>query len=122
MWLYPDGNPTPFVESALAILPIKIPVLWIDCESYLGRSPTFAQIAQAVDAVQGAGYKPGIYTADWWWPNINLYAHLPLWAAEYDYDPDIDAVIPFGGWSHFSGKQYTSNPVDLNTFRYEVTK
>lgn len=61
-----------------------------------------------VDAVEGYyGYKPVIYTANWWWSKgktLRDVSSYPLWVASYTSKP----IIPFG-WQNCAIWQYTSN-------------
>ena len=99
----------------------------LDCEID-GITP--GTVADAERAVREAGLRPAVYTARWWWRDRfgdpHDFAHLPLWNAAYDGDPDIDfARVPYGGWAAADviGEQYTGTTslagldVDRNSFR-----
>ena len=54
------------------------------------------------------------------------FADLPLWAAEYDDNPDVADVTLFGGWTSAGGKQYAEKlpsgaGLDQNVFLPEVS-
>jgi hypothetical protein len=61
-----------------------------------------------VDAIEGYyGYKPVIYTANWWWSKgktLRDVSSYPLWVASYTSKP----IIPLG-WQNCAIWQYTSN-------------
>ena len=91
--------------------------MWLDCEQTALDTPPFDHVNEpvsmhirtAVDVTTAMGYAPGIYTAEWWWrpgaSNSTEWAHLPLWNAEYDGDPETLAVN-YGGWTKATMKQY----------------
>ena len=116
----------------------KVSMLWLDCEQTLDDDPPFDHVNEpttdiiraAVDVVTHAGYRTGIYTAQWWWvpgtDNTTAFSHLPLWSANYDLDPDRDPAN-YGGWGVPDMEQYQGSTtlagvpmVDLNV--YEPTE
>jgi hypothetical protein len=132
IWCYRDLDPRQAVRDALALLrgqSLSVPVLWLDIETYPadGSIPGPIWIEDAVEEAQALGQPAGIYTSREMWrramthPDNDLFSHLPLWAAQYDGVPDLGAVDLFGGWTHASGKQYISTPIDLDVFDLAVT-
>jgi GH25 family lysozyme M1 (1,4-beta-N-acetylmuramidase) len=139
VWCYQDMDPRKTVRDAIALarsVHLMLPVLWLDCETYKNssgvteRGPDAPWIRAAADECRQLGVRPGIYTARWWWRDFmddtTEFADLPLWAAEYDDNPDVDDVTLFGGWTRASGKQYAEKlpsgaGLDQNVFRDEVT-
>lgn len=112
----------------------SIKMVWLDCEQSNGDTPPFDYVHAAtsptiracVAAVETAGMSPGIYTAAWWWipgtTNSREWAHLPLWNANYDLDPDLDPV-DYGGWTVPRMEQYAGTStlagvtmIDLDTY------
>ena len=108
-------------------------MLWLDCEQSDHDDPPFDYIHQltsptirgCIQAVEEYGFRPGIYTAAWWWfpgtSNSTEFSDLPLWNANYDLDPDIDPV-DYGGWAVPKMEQYQPNTslagvpmIDLNS-------
>lgn len=84
-----------------------------------------AEVSAAIAYIEARGMRPGIYTAHWYWTahmgDCSDFASLPLWAAQYDHDPDVDALVLFGGWQRARIKQYRGTTsfagipaVDLN--------
>lgn len=93
--------------------------LWLDFEDK-SDPPDAMWLVQAINKAQDLGISLGIYTGYYWWRNhIGLvdFSFLPLWLADYDGDPTLTSRnIPFGGWTYLTGKQWTSTPIDQNTF------
>ena len=108
--------------------------VWLDCEQSDADDPPFAYltepttqiIAAAVETVEVRGFSAGIYTARWWWvpgtSDSHAFAHLPLWNANYDGDPDLDPA-GYGGWNVPAMEQYQGSTtlagvpmVDLNAY------
>ncbi len=60
-------------------------------------------IPTACDPVRRDGLRPVVYTSRRYWRAMvgdsRECSDLPLWAAQYDGDPGIDTVIPFGAWT-----------------------
>lgn len=139
VWCYRDENPRKTVRDAIGLARsagAELPVLWLDCETYKVNGeirdpgPDAAWLREAVAESRALGIRPGIYTGGWWWrefmDNSREFAELPLWAAEYDGNPDVDDVTMFGGWTRASGKQYaerlpSGDGLDQNVFRDDVS-
>ncbi len=125
-WLYRDLDPVQQAhdacEQARAAGVADIP-LWIDVEPYTDDSlPSVEQIQAAVDTCIGEGIRPGIYTGAWLWGrlgNTKAFASLPLWAALYNGQQDLEVPM-FGGWTSCVGHQYQGDP-DLSSFDPSVT-
>jgi hypothetical protein len=68
------------------------------------------QALNSWSASAGLTAAAGIYTAAWWWvPNTGndtSFSTDPLWAAQYDDDPDTVDFKPFGGWTECAIKQF----------------
>jgi GH25 family lysozyme M1 (1,4-beta-N-acetylmuramidase) len=106
----------------------EVKFVWVDCEdttSGLVPQVLVGLIANAIDTVIARGFAVGMYTGAWWWvpntANSTLFASLPLWAADYDGQQDLELTNPFGGWAELHRKQYTDqgslggvSPLDLN--------
>ena len=139
VWCYGEEDPRKTVRDAVGLARsagVELPILWLDCETYkedgvvVDAGPDAAWLREAIDECRTLGVKPGIYTGGWWWrehlDNTREFADLPLWAAEYDDNPDVDDVTLFGGWARASGKQYaeklpSGGRLDQNVFRDKVT-
>ena len=139
VWCYRDLDPRKTVRDAVALARsagVELPVLWLDCEAYRVNGevrdpgPDAAWLRAALDECRKLGVKPGIYTGGWWWReymgNTREFAELPLWAAEYDDNPDVADVTLFGGWTRACGKQYAEKlpsgaGLDQNVFLPEVS-
>jgi len=117
--------------GAIAGLPVRR--LWLDCEEETAMEPrtVIRRIEQAVEYVEEArpDLEVGIYTGAWWWSdfagNTAPFAHLPLWSAYYDNEPDIDfAQLPYGGWRAPAIEQYhgTVETCGLNTDRNVINE
>jgi GH25 family lysozyme M1 (1,4-beta-N-acetylmuramidase) len=122
----------PALEQIRAALEVILPgtgltMIWIDCEDDDGADPArvVAWLEVARGVIESAGYRMGIYTGRYWWQdragNSDQFADLPLWLADYDGNADLVLRHPFGGWTTLAGKQYTSEPIDLDVFSSEVT-
>jgi hypothetical protein len=140
VWCYGEEDPRTTVRDTVGLARsagVELPILWLDCETYkedgvvVDAGPDAAWLREAIDECRKLGVKPGIYTGRWWWhehlDNTREFAELPLWAAEYDDNPDVDDVTLFGGWTRASGKQYaeklpSGGRLDQNVFRDEVTR
>ena len=97
----------------------------IDCEI---NGITETTIRQAIQQCDDFGKQACIYTAYWWWHdqfgNSTQFAHMPLWNAYYDGEPDVDfGRLMYGGWAvssvvmeQFTGSsQLAGITVDRNT-------
>ncbi len=98
----------------------------LDCELDGLR---LATILDAVEQVQDLGMRPVIYTGAWWWTsakhfgNQHLGIRVPLWASQYDGQPNLDVKV-FGNWCEHDvmGKQFAGNTkmfgfsADINAF------
>jgi GH25 family lysozyme M1 (1,4-beta-N-acetylmuramidase) len=133
VWAYRSVDPRATVRWGAELARscgVEPAVLWIDCETYQGRSfdpgPDGPWLRAAIDEAQLVGMPLGIYTG-WWWIDgyypggvaaFAEFSHLPLWVADYDGDPDLANV--WSGWARDGwrvlGKQYRGSPIDLDTF------
>lgn len=92
---------------------------------------TEKMIRDSLDTVKELGQRPIIYTGWWWWyghfNNSHAFSHIPLWAADYDGEANLDTRM-YGGWTKAVGKQYAGTTmlhgvnVDLNFFDDEFVK
>jgi GH25 family lysozyme M1 (1,4-beta-N-acetylmuramidase) len=128
VFCYAAFDPRQTVRDALALARscgLRLPVLWLDAETYEGTWPDVAWLREAVDECRVQGVQPGIYTGRWFWEgylgNPEDFGDLPLWTAEYQDGPDIEGLTLYGSWRRASGHQWTSTPVDQNVFREAVT-
>lgn len=100
---------------------------WLDVEDTrpYPLEERIEEVRAALAYIQARGLRPGIYTAHWYWTrymgDCADFATLPLWAAQYDDNPDAGAVALFGGWGRAQIKQYRGTTsiagipaVDLN--------
>ena len=136
VWCYWDLEPRGHVADALEVLreaglgPGDLEMVWLDVEDLqslpLARCSVEEWLQEAVSVIEAAGYKAGIYTGQWFWqPRVRgSFAHLPLWAAQYDGQPTLDSVRLFGGWTieMVWGKQYSEDEIDLNVFSELVAR
>lgn len=124
IWCYSSLDPKKSVIDALklaASVNVKLPILWLDIEELYFPKPW---IDYAIRTCNELGQRVGIYTGRWVWNTINVndYGNIPLWAAQYDNNPDLSSTIMFGGWTKASGKQYSSVIIDLNVMEDAVTE
>lgn len=112
VYLYLDKDVRQQVRNAKAALnTVPIRMWWLDMEDtespHLSVEQRVAALDAAIEELGAVVY--GIYSARWWWnqymAGVTKYSHLPLWNANYDNDPDEDA-LPFGGWEHSAIEQY----------------
>ena len=100
--------------KAMGILPHSTNSLglWLDVE--YGNFSTAGLNAQ-IAYLRSQGYRPGIYTGDWYWaPHAGCVwpASVPAWLSGYP-----SAIVPCGlPASLFVLHQYTSSPVDKSVF------
>jgi len=117
--------------GAIAGLPVRR--LWLDCEEETAMEPRTVirriEKAEAYVAEARPDLEIGINTGAWWWAdftaNTEAFAHLPLWSAYYDNEPDIDfAQLPYGGWRAPAIEQYqgTVETCGLNTDRNVINE
>ncbi len=130
VWCYWDADPRQHVADALDVLteaglgPREVGVIWLDVEDTeslpLARCSVDEWLREAVATVEAAGYRPGIYTGQWFWQTRvrGDFSWLPLWAAQYDGIPTLESVTLFGGWNQemLWGKQYSADEIDLDVF------
>ncbi len=129
VWAYPDFDPRQTVQDGLALAEragLRLPVLWIDVETYEGKpGPGVDWLRAAAEACQARGVQAGIYTAKWYvdafLPEAVELANLPLWVAQYDGRPTLSDFEGLDGWAHAAGKQYRGEGIDLDVFREEYT-
>lgn len=108
----------------------KLEWVAIDCEdpgNTLDTANTSEFISDAVAAVTYHLIPAWIYTAEYWWRdhtgNTNRFAHIPLWNATDDKQPDLNSVN-YGGWTTPVMEQYNLHGIiqgteyDFNT-KYE---
>lgn len=123
-WLYWNRDITKYVGDRIGLANgYPVGVHWLDAEddaSGRAASTLIATIQTAVNIVQAAGQRAGIYTARWWWPsatgNTTAFSVLPLWHAEYPFKegtvvplaqaPSLDSFKPYGGWKRPAIWQY----------------
>lgn len=123
-------------QEALAALPGGANMVWLDEEDVesdggLNQRARVTAIQRGVNDVLRAGYRVGIYTAQWWWVpktgNSTEFASLPLWDADYDGIADTElSWEPYGGWTSRAIKQYAGTStylgvggLDLNVLSIE---
>ena len=118
-----DGEIAQQVGAALsAVMPYPVQRLWLDAERPAGIWSADQLVGKIQEGVDACGAFPcGIYTRKAWWlestDDSEAFAHLPLWYAYYNGQPNFDdwhhPLIwfegPFGGWSYPTGKQYDSD-------------
>lgn len=139
VWAYRSITPERMVDDLIArcaSIGLVLPLCWIDCETYHDRSGNVADpgpdadwLARFVRQAESIyGMACGLYTGAWWvdgyFPGgreaFAQFSRLPLWLADYDNNPALDSSL-LPGWPTVAAKQYTSDPVDLNTIRAEHT-
>lgn len=101
----------------------RLRALEIDIEQFTwpdGASvwATDAQNEEMLRFLEATGKKVATYTATWVWvalgrPDWGYLSHLPLMAAQYNGNPNLDAVYVFGPWrgTRPVGVQYTNSQV-----------
>lgn len=122
MWLYKDLDPYLAVADVLKLARscgVKLPVLWLDVETYTdGTIPGPGTIQAALNECDEEGVIGGIYTSRSMWQRIgspSMFGDSPLWVADYNEKADLDVVL-FGAWTEAKGHQYTSTPIDQSVF------
>lgn len=129
VYLWLGGNTAQQVLDAIAKVGAwrtHVGRLWLDAEDVSVPEHQHANLAAIEAAVRACSMPTGVYTAGWWWrPYVGdsgAFAHLPLWAAEYDGEPSM-RFTPFGGWSVCAMKQHAGDTslagisgVDLNWY------
>lgn len=130
VWCYFDQRPEPLINAALKVAQdtpgVELATVWLDAEDTVPvGTDAIAWLRAAANHLGFIGYRVGMYTAGWWWQRYGLsdgkLTDLPLWAANYDGDPSLEAFRPFGGWTKQAGKQWTDQPLDRDTFAAWVT-
>ncbi len=126
MWLYGDIAVAQQVQSALSICPPDAPIVWVDCELYGNSHPTQVQALEAVQRIESAGLRAGIYTGDWfvegyWGDYIGGLADRAAWLAVYNGNNDLNITSKYWPYSQIYGHQYRGTPVDLDCFDEAVT-
>jgi hypothetical protein len=130
VWAYPFASPQATAQEGVDLLRsagVRIPVLWVDCETYSDEPGPDRDwlLALSVESDR-LGLLAGIYSAAWYWErymeNTRALSHLPLWVADYQGGPTLDDFKPFGGWTQAAGKQWSGSPVDRSVFLESVTR
>lgn len=90
---------------------------------------TEVQIKSHCEAITGAGKRPAIYSASWFWsgklgnPKWDWLRAYKVWNAYYDGDPDIDFnKAPWGPWTSADviGEQYGGTDIEGVTIDWNV--
>lgn len=130
-WAYFGMNPGACVAASLDVARasgVPLSFIWLDAEDEPGGVDPVAWLRAAADEVAQLGWRVGVYSAAWWWNSraggSEGCSDLPLWAAAYDDDPNLESVGLFGGWARESlaGKQWSGDPIDRDTFARWVTE
>jgi hypothetical protein len=107
------GNAPDYLGPLLEVLATAgVTTCWLDVEDTrpYALDQRIAELRAAVAYIAARGLRPGIYSARWYWTRYMGdcvdFATLPLWAAQYDDDPDVRTVTLFGGWERAQVKQY----------------
>jgi hypothetical protein len=122
------GNTPDYLGPLLAVLADGgVTTCWLDVEDTrpYPLATRIEEVRAALAYIQAHGMRTGIYTAHWYWTrymgDCTEFATLPLWAAQYDDDPNLGTVALFGGWERAQIKQYRGTTsiagipaVDLN--------
>lgn len=110
LWL--GGNTAQqVVDATTKVTPwrARLGRMWLDAEDVSVPEHQQANRAAIEAAVGACSMTTGVYTAGWWWrPYMGdsaAFAHLPLWAAEYDGEAST-RFTPFGGWTACTMKQH----------------
>ena len=139
VWAYRNISPEATIKAVItrcAEIGLVLPLLWLDCENYMVNGqiadpgPDADWLSRAVDCAERIYEMAcGLYTGAWWvqghFPGgtdeFAKFSRLPLWIADYDGDPSLDTATVLPGWTSVACKQYTDQPVDLDTIRPEYT-
>lgn len=139
VWWFPLESTLDGLRSRLALLDgFGLEEVWLDVEDtaagQLSLNERISRVGAALDAISTHGYRPGIYTARWFWlpymQNRDAFSNYPLWSvgskgsAGYGEPPEtLDLPLPYGGWTRAEGIQYTSSgyvgdfgPVDMSVW------
>lgn len=130
VWAYPWADPKATAQAGLDVARaagVRIPVLWVDCETYNDQAGAdLAWLLALAAESERLGFLAGIYSAAWYWErymeNTTALADLPLWVADYRPGTSLDNTPLFGGWQRADGLQWSSSPVDRDTFLESVTR
>lgn len=115
VYLYFRGDVEARIEYAhkKVLKESEVQRIWLDCEdttSGLSVTAIRGRIQAAITKAQALGYSVGIYTGRWWWVPYTgateMFAHLPLWDADYDRYPTTGGFTRYGGWEKRAVKQY----------------
>ncbi len=134
VYLWLGGNTAVQVQEAMAKVSrwrARLGRLWLDAEDVSVPESQTANRVAIEAAVEACSMPTGVYTAGWWWrPYMGdsaAFAHLPLWAAEYD-GVASTRFTPFGGWSTCAMKQHVGDTsvagvrgVDVNWYETAST-
>ena len=132
-YLYVWSNPVIYTSRAkwfnneVANYP-EIQFVWLDCEDTYSTNIA-DNIVPVMNTAQLMKLPFGIYTGAWYWEgfmgNWEGMKDVPLWAAQYDDNPDADVMHLFGGWTRAKMKQFKADAtlggvsgIDLNAYRY----
>jgi len=132
IWCYWDLDAAAHISAALDVADeagVPLVMVWLDAEDTesANHQRIVTWLHEATVLVEQRGQRCGIYTARWFWDSYvrsEEFAHLPLWAAQYDNEPTLESVQLFGGWSRemLRGKQYSADEIDLNVFSELVAR
>jgi hypothetical protein len=128
IWLYPSGiSPEFSVQAALELrdrLSLKLPMLWLDCETYDGVPVSWEFTRRAIGECKRLRQRCGIYTGKWfidqYWGGQG-FPEIPLWLAHYGYSAGQVPSNACPPWTDWVGHQFTSDPLDRNVFKEWVT-
>jgi hypothetical protein len=138
VWPYLNVSPLLTIREAVTFARangFRMPVLWIDEETYHGASfdpgPDAPWLRSAFAECDRLGVRSGHYSAAWWvdgyfpggFPAFAEFNARPVWVADYNGIPTLDAVGSV--WARYGfqvvGHQYRGSPVDLDVFDRSVT-
>ncbi|GMS81586.1 hypothetical protein PENTCL1PPCAC_3761 [Pristionchus entomophagus] len=113
------GNGTDQVTksvNAIRSAGAQIDTLWLDIERFAWSNDTASNRAFIKDMIVAAdelGVAAGIYTYPPFWAQIVGDwiggSHLPLWWLYWDHLENMDAFVPFGGWTAPTIKQISGD-------------
>lgn len=131
IWAHWEWEPAACVAASLDVARaagVPLGTIWLDAEDPVPAGGAAVWLQDACRVVEAAGFRAGVYTGRYWWRDntgdSDALSDHPLWVANYDGNPSLDSQPLFGSWPRelLAGKQWTSDPLDRDTFATWVTR